>query len=34
MNRSVESALKPVKKFAELESLGAHGRSAEIRTKI
>jgi len=28
---SLKQALKPVKKFAELEGLGAHGKSAEIR---
>jgi histidinol dehydrogenase len=31
---SLKKALKSVKKFAELEGLGAHGKSAEIRTKI
>jgi histidinol dehydrogenase len=30
---SLKKALKSVKKFAELEGLGAHGRSAEIRIK-
>jgi hypothetical protein len=33
MSRQVETALKPVKKFAELEGLGAHGKSAEARVK-
>jgi len=28
---SLKKALKSVKKFAELEGLGAHGKSAEIR---
>ena len=28
---SLKQALKSVKKFAELESLDAHGKSAEIR---
>jgi histidinol dehydrogenase len=28
---SLKKALKSVKKFAELEGLGAHGQSAEIR---
>ncbi len=28
---SLKKALKPVKKFAELEGLGAHGKSAEVR---
>jgi histidinol dehydrogenase len=30
---SLKKALKAVKKFAELEGLGAHGRSAEVRIK-
>jgi histidinol dehydrogenase len=30
---SLKNALKSVKKFAEIEGLGAHGKSAEIRTK-
>ena len=30
---SLKKALKTVKKFAELEGLGAHGRSAELRVK-
>src|SRR5450432_485469 len=30
---SLKKALKSVKKFAELEGLGAHGKSAEIRSK-
>ena len=30
---SLKKALKSVKKFAELEGLGAHGRSAEVRIK-
>ncbi len=30
---SLKKALKSVKKFAELEGLGAHGKSAEVRTK-
>ncbi len=30
---SLKQALKSVKKFAELEGLGAHGKSAEARTK-
>ena len=30
---SLKRALKSVKKFAELEGLGAHGNSAEVRTK-
>jgi histidinol dehydrogenase len=29
----LKKALPAVKKFAELEGLGAHGKSAEIRTK-
>jgi len=28
---ALKKALKSVQKFAELEGLGAHGRSAEIR---
>jgi histidinol dehydrogenase len=31
---SLKKALTAVKKFAEFEGLGAHGKSAEIRTKI
>ena len=31
---SFKRALKSVKKFAELEGLGAHGKSAEIRTRF
>jgi histidinol dehydrogenase len=30
---SLKKALKTVKKFAEVEGLGAHGKSAEVRTK-
>jgi histidinol dehydrogenase len=30
---SLKQALKAVKKFAELEGLGAHGKSAEVRVK-
>ena len=30
---SLKKALKSVKKFAELEGLGAHGKSAEVRLK-
>jgi histidinol dehydrogenase len=30
---SLNKALKTVKKFAELEGLGAHGKSAEVRLK-
>jgi histidinol dehydrogenase len=30
---SLKKALKSVKKFAELEGLGAHGKSAEVRIK-
>jgi hypothetical protein len=33
MSRPFEPALKSVKKFAELEVLGAHGKSAEVRVK-
>jgi histidinol dehydrogenase len=31
MNAPLKKALTAVKKFAELEGLGAHGKSAEIR---
>jgi len=31
ISRLLEQTLKSVKKFAELEGLGAHGKSAEIR---
>ena len=31
MSRPVEPALKSVKKIAEREGLGAHGKSAEVR---
>jgi histidinol dehydrogenase len=30
---SLKKALSAVKKFAELEGLGAHGKSADIRNK-
>ena len=30
---SLKKALKAVKKFAELEGLDAHGKSAEVRIK-
>jgi hypothetical protein len=33
MSRPFEPALKPVKNFAELEGLGAQGKSAEVRVK-
>jgi len=31
LNAALKQALPTVKKFAELEGLGAHGKSAEVR---
>jgi histidinol dehydrogenase len=31
---ALKQALKSVKKLAELEGLGAHGKSAEVRVKL
>jgi hypothetical protein len=33
LNAALKKALPAVKKFTELEGLGAHGNSAEVRAK-